>query len=72
MQERGPRPLTKRINQAGGKGLRVAELAATWNQLKRKRRGTEYRIFQNEILPFDVNDQNNDCKTKLVFHLTAN
>ena len=31
-------------------GLEEAELAATWNQRKRKRRGTEDRIFQNEIL----------------------
>jgi hypothetical protein len=86
-----------------GKRLKVAELAATWNQWKRERRGTELedRIFQNETqekrwhkrsdsnycntgylsgtdllktfswIPFDVNDQNNDCKTESVFHLTA-
>jgi hypothetical protein len=34
-----------RALQPGGKGLRVAELAATWNQRKRKRRGTEDRII---------------------------
>jgi hypothetical protein len=31
-------------------GLEEAERAATWNQRKRKRRGTEDRIFQSEIL----------------------
>jgi hypothetical protein len=28
-------------------------------------------LHRNIILPFDVNDQNNDRKTELVFHLTA-
>ena len=31
-------------------GLEEAELDATWNQRKRKRRGTEDRIFQSEII----------------------
>jgi hypothetical protein len=31
-------------------GLEEAELAATWNQRKRKRRGTADRTFQNEVL----------------------
>jgi hypothetical protein len=28
-------------------------------------------LHRNIILPFDVNDQNNDSKTELVFHLTS-
>jgi hypothetical protein len=88
--------------------LEKAEQAATWTQRKRKWRGTEDRIFQNEILritsivstykilqyltldchrfiknifPNSCTEthhstlrrqrSHNDCKTELVFHLTA-